>query len=135
MSSDLAALSGTVGGTARLRDGDDQVTFADPIGHAFCLRPGEVLTGGVGELWRVVIDCPNPRELATFYEVLLGMTRVQDSPTSVVIAPDDGRLPMLGFQRVSPYVPPRWPDSAQPAVTASVEGSADTLPALVDAPQ
>ncbi len=56
-----------------------------------------------------VVDCPEPRELATFYERLLGLTRVQDDPDFVVIgeAPD---RPGLAFQRVVDYVEPTWPE-------------------------
>jgi hypothetical protein len=81
-------------GATLLADTADHRTYADPIGHPFCLYPGER-----DELWRVVIDCPDPTELDRFYAGLLG--------------PDP--VPTLAFQMVSPYIAPRWPDPASPA--------------------
>jgi catechol 2,3-dioxygenase-like lactoylglutathione lyase family enzyme len=100
-------------GADLLRDAGTHRIYADPIGHPFCLYPssGE---HEVGELWRVVIDCPDPRELASFYEGLLGMVRLADTP-DFVVAQQEARMPMLGFQRVTPYVAPRWPDPAHGA--------------------
>ena len=34
----------------------------------------------IGTLHGVVIDCADPQSLASFYEELLGMVRVQDEP-------------------------------------------------------
>ena len=42
-------------------------TYADPIGHPFCLYPGNA-----DRLWRVVIDCPDAAALSAFYAELLG---------------------------------------------------------------
>jgi hypothetical protein len=47
----------------------------------------------------VVIDCSDPIELEVFYTEFLG--------------PEP--LPNLAFQKVSPYIAPRWPDPAFPA--------------------
>ena len=106
-------------GATPLQDKGDYRSYADPVGHPFCLyrdaaegeHAGRPLSGRVG---RVVYDCFSPRALAAFYEELLGMrTRKQDSERRVVIARDDGRLPMLAFQHAQ--VPaPRWPDPAYP---------------------
>ena len=81
-------------GATLLADGDSHRTYADPIGHPFCLYPGD----GEG-LWRVVIDCPDAVELSAFYAALLG----------------DDPIPKLAFQEVSPYIAPRWPDPEFPA--------------------
>lgn len=81
-------------GAKLLADGGSHRTYADPIGHPFCLYPGDG-----DELWRVVIDCPDAAELQAFYLELLG-----DNPT-----------PHLAFQEVSPYIAPRWPDPAFPS--------------------
>lgn len=87
--------------------------YTDPIGHPFCLIPA---ADRPTALWRIVIDCPEPRDLASFYASLLEMTDVvEESADLIVIARPDGRLPALGFRRVAPYVPPQWPDPAQPA--------------------
>lgn len=40
--------------------------------------------------------------------------RIEDRPERVVIAKEGGELPMLAFQHVANYVPPRWPDPAFP---------------------
>ncbi len=112
---DLAAAEEIVlarGATLR-HDASTHRVYTDPIGHPFCLVP---VAGLPVELWRIVIDCPEPRQLSPFYAQLIGMSDVvEDSSNLVVIARPDGRLPMLGLRRVSPYVPPRWPDPAHPA--------------------
>jgi hypothetical protein len=81
-------------GAMPLAGGDSHRTYADPIGHPFCLYPGDA-----DELWRVVIDCPDAAALSAFYAELLG----------------DDPVPALAFQEVSSYRAPRWPDPAYPA--------------------
>jgi hypothetical protein len=66
----------------------------------------------------VVLDCPDPGQLAAFYRALLGGAINQPDPRWAVsdrwatlhTAPGQ----VLAFQAVDPYVPPRWPDPAQP---------------------
>jgi hypothetical protein len=82
------------GGASLLSEADGHRTYADPIGHPFCLYPADSLG-----LWRVVIDCPDPEELEAFYRALLA----------------DDRAVTLAFQAAASYVPPRWPDPAFPA--------------------
>jgi catechol 2,3-dioxygenase-like lactoylglutathione lyase family enzyme len=67
----------------------------------------------IGRLHGIVIDCTEPGALASFYEELLGMQRVQDEPDWVVIgdAPD---RPGLAFQRVEDYLPTTWPTAERP---------------------
>ncbi|HEX6499191.1 MAG TPA: VOC family protein [Micromonosporaceae bacterium] len=67
----------------------------------------------IGRWHGLIVDCPDPSALATFYQELLGMVRVQDDGDFVVIgdAPD---RPGVAFQRVSRFVPPRWPDGDPP---------------------
>jgi catechol 2,3-dioxygenase-like lactoylglutathione lyase family enzyme len=67
----------------------------------------------IGRRHALVIDCPDPRSLAGFYQELLGMQRVQDDADWVVIgdAPD---RPGLAFQRAADLEPPQWPDPAHP---------------------
>jgi hypothetical protein len=57
----------------------------------------------------LVIDCPDPFQLAAFYESLLGMIRVQEGADFVVIgeAPD---RPAVAFQQIADHRPPPWPD-------------------------
>lgn len=106
-------------GATRLQDKGEYRSYADPVGHPFCLyrdaddvdQPDRPLSGRIG---RVVFDCFSPRALAVFYEELLGMrTRLQDSPERVVIARNDGSGPMLAFQQAQ-LPAPRWPDPAYP---------------------
>jgi hypothetical protein len=56
----------------------------------------------------VVIGCPEPRVLATFYEQLLGWTRFTDEPGWVQIRP-----PAIGtglsFQTEEDFIAPAWP--------------------------
>lgn len=63
----------------------------------------------IGRWHGLVIDCPEPRALAEFYEELLGMVRVQDDDGFVVIgdAPD---RPGVAFARVEGWLPPKWPE-------------------------
>ena len=39
----------------------------------------------IGRLEKTVLDCPDPRALATFYAEVLGMTILEDQPDWVVI--------------------------------------------------
>ncbi|WBB60755.1 VOC family protein [Streptomyces sp. WMMC500] len=66
----------------------------------------------------LVLDCPRPRELAAFYQALLGgeVDRADrrwslDDDWSTLHLPDGG---VLGFQRSGDHRPPRWPDPAHP---------------------
>lgn len=90
---------------------DDDHAFADPVGHPFCLCADANRSG----LGRVVLDCPDPAAMASFYGQLLRMpVRVDDRPDRIVIARDADTLPMPAFQRVANYVPPKWQDPARP---------------------
>jgi catechol 2,3-dioxygenase-like lactoylglutathione lyase family enzyme len=67
----------------------------------------------IGRLHGIVIDCPDPDVLAAFYQELLGMIRVQESPEMIVIG-DSAERPGLGFARVERYEPPTWPTGERP---------------------
>src|SRR5215472_18140212 len=66
----------------------------------------------------VVLDCPDPGQLAAFYQSLLGGSINQPDPRWAVsdrwatLHTPTGQV--LAFQAVDPYVPPRWPDPAHP---------------------
>jgi catechol 2,3-dioxygenase-like lactoylglutathione lyase family enzyme len=93
----------------------DEGLYADLACHAICVEHLDD-AGARAVLARIVIDCPDPDALSSFYAALLQMPgRTEESSDRVVIAGDDGRLPMLAFRRVEPYVPPGWPDPARPA--------------------
>ena len=67
----------------------------------------------IRRLYSLVIDCPDPRALAVFYEQLLGMRRRYDTADWVTIGADAD--PEVSFQRISDYRSPRWPDPGYPA--------------------
>jgi hypothetical protein len=67
----------------------------------------------IGRLEKTVLDCPDPRALATFYAALLGMRINEDSGDWVVIGSDpDARD--LAFQRVTQWTAPDWRDPRRP---------------------
>lgn len=101
-------------GGHKLQDKGTYRTYADPLGHPLCLYLDATVESGT--LTRIVIDCPDPQALATFYGQLLRMPQhIEDSPDRIVIARDADTYPMLAFQRVNDYLAPRWPDPAYPA--------------------
>ncbi len=67
----------------------------------------------IGRAHHVVIDCPDPDVLATFYSELLGLPVTYRSDELVVVASDD-TTSGFAFQRVSGHRAPRWPDPAYP---------------------
>jgi Glyoxalase-like domain len=69
--------------------------------------------GVIGRFEKTVMDCPDPRVLANFYCQVLGMRVNEDIDGWVVIGSEPG-LRQLAFQRVTEWVPPRWPDPAFP---------------------
>ena len=59
----------------------------------------------------VVLDCPDPGVLATFYGALLDW-KTEISPDWASIRADYGQV--IDFQRVDDYTPPRWPGQEVP---------------------
>jgi catechol 2,3-dioxygenase-like lactoylglutathione lyase family enzyme len=101
-------------GATTLQNAGTYRSYADPIGHPFCLYPTASQQPGP-RVDRVVFDCPDPAALARFYAELLGWTvTMEESPGRVVIADGLGAFPMLGFQRAADYLPPQWPDPRHP---------------------
>lgn len=72
----------------------------------------------IGELQCVVLGCPRVLELAEFYRSLLGGVVNRPDPRWAVdddfatLHTDSG--PILAFQRVPDFRPPRWPDPEHP---------------------
>ena len=60
-----------------------------------------------------MIDCPDPRIFAKFYCQVRG-TRVNEDIDGWVVIGSEPGLRQLAFQRVTEWVPPRWPDLAYP---------------------
>jgi catechol 2,3-dioxygenase-like lactoylglutathione lyase family enzyme len=67
----------------------------------------------IGRLEKTVLDCPDPHALAAFYAKVLGMQVTEDSADWVVIGLESGAR-QLAFQRVSTWLPPKWPDPNHP---------------------
>jgi Glyoxalase-like domain len=68
----------------------------------------------IGRWHGLVLDCPAPRELAGFYQQLLGMDRViWDTESWVSIEGSTGGL-NVSFQQVSDFRAPQWPDPSWP---------------------
>jgi hypothetical protein len=67
----------------------------------------------VGRLHHLVLDCPDPQALASFYSCLLGdpITFVSDS---WVVVSTNSQASGLAFQRAPHHRPPTWPDPAIP---------------------
>ncbi len=62
----------------------------------------------VGQLRSVVLDCPNPSELASFYERLLEAERLAGTDGDWVVIVASGTR--IAFQRSGDYQPPTFPD-------------------------
>jgi hypothetical protein len=69
--------------------------------------------GVIGTFNCLVIDCPDPRTLATFYEVLMGLSRVEDSEEWVTLG-DAEHPPRVALQQVRDFAAPSWPASTIP---------------------
>jgi hypothetical protein len=66
---------------------------------------------GIGRLYNVVIDCPDPSALVPFYSELLGLPVVRADPDWTVLADDHVRI---AFQIAPDLREPRWPDPERP---------------------
>ncbi len=71
------------------------------------------MTNVIGRLHHVVLDCPNPRELARFYSLLLGdpITYVSDD---WVVVSTSVQASGLAFQLAPSHQPPTWPEPTVP---------------------
>ncbi|MFB6848957.1 VOC family protein [Streptomyces sp. NPDC056373] len=67
----------------------------------------------IGRLYTVVIDCPDPEQLAGFYEKLLSLSRQEASGDFIVLQNAEG-IPFVAFQRVDDFRAPRWTEPARP---------------------
>ena len=77
----------------------------------------------------IVLDTPDPSELAAFYHRLLGWTVIQDEPGWVKLgAPGGG--PGLSFQAEPAYVRPVWPAGpGEPQMKVHLDIEVDDLAA------
>lgn len=67
----------------------------------------------IGRRHHVVIDCPDPTDLAAFYSELVGLPVTYRSAEFVVIA-DNHTASGLASQLAPDHQPPRWPDPTRP---------------------
>ena len=67
----------------------------------------------IGTWHGLVIDCAQPRDLAAFYQELLGYVRVNDFDDWVVIGISEDH-PGIAFQQIPNYVAPVWPSGDVP---------------------
>ena len=67
----------------------------------------------IGRMHHVVLDCPDPRALATFYSALLGRAITHDSDDWVVVS-DSSETSGLAFQLAPDHRAPTWPDPSVP---------------------
>ncbi|NES29677.1 VOC family protein [Micromonospora terminaliae] len=80
-------------------------------------------------LTSTVLDSPDARELATFYERLLGWSRRDDESDWVVLVPPDGGAG-LSFQTEPAYERPVWPAGpGEPQMLAHLDIKVDDLDA------
>ena len=61
----------------------------------------------IGSLSGIVIDCPDPRALAPFYEALLGASRAYEDEEWISLDLGPG-LPSLDLQRTDKFHAPDW---------------------------
>jgi catechol 2,3-dioxygenase-like lactoylglutathione lyase family enzyme len=67
----------------------------------------------IGRRHHVILDCPDPPALATFYSRLLGEPVTYRDDDFVVVSTSD-RASGLAFQRAPDHRAPTWPDPAIP---------------------
>jgi len=66
---------------------------------------GLQVTGGVGQLGAIVLDCAEPRALAEFWAPVLGTEIASADDRWIDLAPANGG-PRISFQKVARYRPP-----------------------------
>ena len=82
--------------------------------RATCSNASEVqFLAMIGRLHHIVVDCPNPLALATFYSQLLGLPITFDSGDWIVISASDAESG-IAFQLCGDFQAPRWPDPKWP---------------------
>ena len=87
----------------------------------------------LGRLHHVIMDCPDPAALATFYSRLLGRPITYRDDDFVVVSASD-RASGLAFQRSPDQRPATWPDPSVPQqihLDVMVEGVAEATPEVL----
>jgi catechol 2,3-dioxygenase-like lactoylglutathione lyase family enzyme len=89
----------------------------------------------IGRIHHVILDCPDPEALATFYSRLLDQPITYRDDDFAVVSSND-HMSGLAFQRSPDQRPPTWPDPAVPqqihldVMVEDVRGSYDAVLAL-----
>ena len=86
-----------------------------------------------GRLHHLIVDCPDPAELARFYSALLAQPITYESDDFVVVSEDD-TTSGLAFQLAPDQQPPTWPDPSVPQqmhLDVMVESVADATPQVL----
>lgn len=78
--------------------------------------------------WGVALDAPDPRELARFYEGLLGWRIFNESDDWVDLAPSEDAGYNLAFQKEEKYARPVWPaEDGKPQMSMHLDIAVDDL--------
>jgi catechol 2,3-dioxygenase-like lactoylglutathione lyase family enzyme len=77
----------------------------------WCRGGADTVGRVIGSLHSLVLDCPDARALARFYELLLGLERVEDTDSWVTI---EGRGQRIAFQSSQMQRPATWGDASVP---------------------
>ena len=78
--------------------------------------------------WGVALDAPDARELAHFYQRLLGWRIYNESDEWVDLAPSEGAGYNLAFQTEPKYVRPVWPAAdGEPQMSMHLDIEVDDL--------
>ena len=67
----------------------------------------------IGRLHHIILDCPDPAALATFYSRLLG-NPITYADDDFVVVSTSSQASGLAFQRAPDHVRPTWPDPGVP---------------------
>jgi hypothetical protein len=87
----------------------------------------------IGRLHHVIVDCPDPLALATFYSRLLGDPITYQDDDFVVVSTSN-QASGLAFQRSPDQKPATWPDPSVPQqihLDVMVEDVAASSPAVL----
>jgi len=68
----------------------------------------------IGTFELLIIDCPDPQQLARFYAELVRAEIIGSDIDWAEIAPPVGGRPIIAFQQVEHSTAPRWPDQTTP---------------------
>ena len=78
--------------------------------------------------WGVALDAPDARELARFYQRLLGWQLFADDPGWATLAPSEEAGYNLAFQTEENYARPVWPaQDGQPQMSMHLDIEVDDL--------